>query len=95
MIKGPHPAVVVRTDRLRASTTVIVVPMTSAPRSADLRPPYLVAVSGRESGLSRDGFAKCDQTMTFPTDWLRTPAGRLNPEAMDRVDAALRFVLAL
>lgn len=95
MIKGPHPAVVVRTDRLRASTTVIVVPMTSAPRSADLRPPYLVTVSGRESGLSRDGFAKCDQTMTFPTDWLRTPAGRLNPEAMDRVDAALRFVLAL
>ena len=95
VIRGPHPAVVVRTDRMQRSTTVIVVPMTSAPRSASENPPYLVAVRAQESGLTRDGFVKCDQIVTFPTSLLRARAGRLNPAAIDRVDKALRFVLGL
>lgn len=69
--------------------------MTSAPRSAPERPRYLVPVKARESGLSRDGFVKCDQLLTFPTMILGGRAGRLNPEAIDRVDDALRFVLGL
>ena len=95
VIKGPHPIVVVRSDRLSRSTSVNVVPMTSAPRSAELRPAYLAAIAGREAGLPRDGFAKCDQVMTVPTAWLRQRAGRLSPKAMARVDAALRFVLGI
>ena len=95
VIRGPHPAVVVRTDRMQRSTTVIVVPMTSAPRSAPENPPYLVAVAGRQAGLSRDGYVKCDQPMTLPTVVLGPKAGRLSPEAIARVDAALRFVLGL
>lgn len=95
VMKGPHPAVVVRTDRMRRSNTVIVCPMTSAPRSAPERPPYLVPVSARESGLSRDGYVKCDQLLTFPAIALGARAGRLNPEAIDRLDEALRFVLGL
>ena len=69
--------------------------MTSAPRSAPERPPYLVPVSARESGLSRDGYVKCDQLLTFPAIALGARAGRLNPEAIDRLDEALRFVLGL
>lgn len=95
VIKGPHPAVIVRTDRMQRSTTVIVVPMTSAPRSAPEKPKYLVEVTGRESGLSRDGFVKCDQVLTFPTTILGPKAGRLTPEAIARLDAALRFVLGV
>ena len=95
VVRGPHPAVVVRTERMQRSTTVIVAPMTSAPRSAPEKPRYLVPVSGRESGLSRDGYVKCDQLATFPTSFLGPKAGRLNPDAIDRLNAALRFVLGV
>jgi mRNA-degrading endonuclease toxin of MazEF toxin-antitoxin module len=95
VLKGPHPAVIIRTDRMARSTTVIVVPMTSSPRSAPEKPRYLVPVAGREAGLPRDGFVKCDQPMTFPTSLLGPKLGRLNPEAIDRMDASLRFVLGL
>ncbi|HET9680826.1 MAG TPA: type II toxin-antitoxin system PemK/MazF family toxin [Candidatus Limnocylindrales bacterium] len=95
VLRGPHPAVVVQTDRMRRSSTVVVVPMTSAARSAPEEPPYLVAVGRRESGLDRDGFVKCDQPATLPTVVLGPRAGRLAPAVLDRVDAALRFVLEL
>jgi mRNA interferase MazF len=95
VIRGPHPAVVVRTDRMSKSTTVIVAPMTSSPRSAPEKPRYLVPVAGREAGLPRDGFVKCDQLATFPTVLLGPKLGRLNPEAIARLDDALRFVLGL
>jgi mRNA-degrading endonuclease toxin of MazEF toxin-antitoxin module len=74
---------------------VIVVPMTSSPRSAPEAPAYLVAVTGRDSGLGRDGYVKCDQPATLPTVVLGPKAGRLAPEVIERVDAALRFVLDL
>jgi mRNA-degrading endonuclease toxin of MazEF toxin-antitoxin module len=54
-----------------------------------------VSVSAAESGLARDGFVKCDQPVTLPVALLGSRAGRLNPEALGRVDEALRFVFAL
>ena len=42
-----------------------------------------------------DGFVKCDQVFTRPAPWLGQRLGRLNPAAMARVDASLRFVLGL
>ena len=95
VIRGPHPAVIVQTDRLRRSSTTIVVPMTSSARAAEFAPPFLVPVTARESGLSRDGWIKGDQPMTIPTILLGPRAGRLSPAALDRLDAALRFVLGL
>jgi mRNA-degrading endonuclease toxin of MazEF toxin-antitoxin module len=95
VIRGPHPVVVVQSDRLRRSSTVAIVPMTSSARAAAFDLPFLVAAGARESGLNRDGWAKCDQPMTLPLDRLGPRAGRLNPETMERLDAALRFVLAL
>jgi mRNA-degrading endonuclease toxin of MazEF toxin-antitoxin module len=95
LIRGPHPGVVVQTDRMRRSSTVVVIPMTSAARAADFAPAFLVRVVAREAGIPRDGWAKCDQPFTIPTSMLGARAGRLNPEAIERVDAALRFVLGL
>ena len=95
VLRGAYPVVIVRSDRLQRSPTVMVVPMTSTPRAGDLRPPYLVAVTGRESGLPRDGFAKCDQVLSLPAASCRTLAGHLSPAAMERIDASLRFTLAL
>jgi mRNA-degrading endonuclease toxin of MazEF toxin-antitoxin module len=95
VLRGPHPAVVVQTERMRRSSTVIVVPMTSAARSAALAPPYLVPVTARDSGLDRDGFVKCDQPATLPLEVLGRRASRLSAMAIERLDAALRFVLDL
>jgi mRNA-degrading endonuclease toxin of MazEF toxin-antitoxin module len=95
VLRGPHPAVIVQTDRMRRSSTVVVVGLTSAARAADFAPEFLARIDARESGLPRDGWAKCDQPMTLPATMLGPRAGRLNPEAMARVDDALRFVLGL
>ena len=98
VLRGPHPAVVVSSDRLnRADGTVLVCSMTTKARrvAGDWLPPYLVPVVRGDSGLDRDGFVKCDQVFTRPAPWLGQRLGRLNPEAMARVDASLRFVLGL
>ncbi len=95
VLRAPHPAVVVQTDRLHRSSTVVVVPMTSSVRSASEAPAYLVPVTAHESGLDRDGFAKCDQPATLPIVVLGPRAGRLTAAVIDRLDAALRFVLEL
>ena len=95
VISGPHPGVVVQTNRMRRSSTVVLVPLTSAAKAASFKPPFLVSIGSRESGLPRDGWAKCDQPLTLPTFLLGPRAGRLNPAAIARLDAALRFVLGL
>lgn len=95
VIRGSHPVVIVQSDRMRRSSTVVVVPLTSSPKAAEFEPQFLVPIGARESGLTRDGWAKCDQPTTLPTLVLGARAGRLNPEAIDRVDDALRFVLGL
>ena len=95
VIAGPHPAVVVQTTAMARSSTVVVVPMTSKARSAELSPPYLVEVAARESGLSKDGWAKADQIVTIDVAALGDRAGRLSPAKVEELDAALRFVLAL
>jgi mRNA-degrading endonuclease toxin of MazEF toxin-antitoxin module len=87
--------VVVQTDRLRRSSTVVVVPLTSSARAAEFDPPFLVPVLARASGLRRDGWAKCDQPLTIPVGRLGGRLGRLNPETVDRMDDAIRFVFGL
>jgi mRNA-degrading endonuclease toxin of MazEF toxin-antitoxin module len=89
------PGAIVQTDRLRGSSTVIVVPLTSAAKAAEFRPPFLVHVRGRDAGLPRDGWIKCDRPTTVPGLLLGPKGGRLNPETLERVDAALRFALGL
>jgi mRNA-degrading endonuclease toxin of MazEF toxin-antitoxin module len=98
VITGPHPAVIVSSDRLnRGSGTVLVCPMTSRIRHdpTGYLPPYLVATTARDSGLNRDGYVKVDQVFTRPVSALGNRIGRLNPESMSRLDVALRFVLAI
>ena len=98
VLRGPHPAVVISTNRLsRADGTVLVCSMTTKARSiaGGWLPPYLVPVSMHDTGLDRDGFVKCDQVFTRPAPWLGARLGRLRPDAMTRVDASLRFVLGL
>lgn len=92
---GRRPGVVVQADRFARAGTVILCPITSAPPRDDLPRPHRVAVARAESGLDRDGWVKADQLSTIPVGVLAGPVGRLAPRAIERVDAALRFVLDL
>ena len=97
VLRGPHPAVIVSSDRLnRPDGTILVCSLTSR-GGADPAwvPPYLVRITRRECGLDRDGWVKCDQVFTRPASWLGPRLGRLAPETLARVDTSLRFVLAL
>lgn len=98
VLTGPHPAVVVSSDRLNpTSGTVLVCPLTSKIRHDPKTyvPPYLVPVAARTSGLRLDGYVKVNQVFTRPIEGVGVRMGRLNPETMERVDAALRLVLEL
>jgi len=97
VMRGPHPALIVSSDRLnRADGTILVCSLTSrAGADPTWVPPYLVRVTRRDSGLDRDGWVKCDQVFTRPATWLGPKLGQLAPEALARVDTSLRFVLAL
>jgi mRNA-degrading endonuclease toxin of MazEF toxin-antitoxin module len=98
VIAGPHPAVIVSSDRLnRASGTVLVCPMTSKIRHDPkaFLPPYLVSASGRQTGLALDGYVKADQIHTIPFSALGARMGHANVEVIAALDDALRFVLSL
>lgn len=98
VIHGPHPAVVVSSDRLNRPTgTVLMCPLTSRIRHdpSDYLPPYLVPVTAKASGLDRDGYAKVDQVFTRPVGSLGARVARASPETMAALDQALRFVLHL
>lgn len=98
VLTGPHPAVIVSSDRLnRAAGTVLVCPLTPMIRHdpSTYLPPYLVPVAAHESGLKRDGYVKANQVFTRPVEIIGPRVGRINPEAMDRVDVALRTVFGL
>jgi mRNA interferase MazF len=92
---GRRPGVVVQADRFARSGTVILCPLTSAPPRDDLPRPHRVPVARNETGLDRDGWVKADQLVTVPGSTLAGPVGRLAPEALARLDDALRFVLDL
>lgn len=92
---GRRPAVVVQADRFARSGTVVVCPMTSNPPPDDRPRPHRMPVAARESGLDRDGWVKADQLSTVPAATLQGPVGRLSPDALGRLEAALRFVLDL
>jgi mRNA-degrading endonuclease toxin of MazEF toxin-antitoxin module len=67
----------------------------SAAKAAEFQPDFLTRIGSRESGLPRDGWAKCDQPMTLPTVLLGPKVGRLSPPAIARLDDGLGFVLDL
>lgn len=92
---GRRPGVVVQADRYARSGTVILCPLTSAPPRDDLPRPHRVPVARTEMGLDRDGWVKADQIVTVPASMLAGPVGRLTPDAIARLDQALRFVLDL
>jgi mRNA interferase MazF len=92
---GVHPVVIVQANAFNRSrlTTVIAVVLTSNVRLADM--PGNVLVPPKEAGLPKPSVVNVTQVITADRSFLRTRAGRLKAETLERVDHGLSIVLGL
>lgn len=90
-----RPVLIVQDDHLTASalSTVMVIPLTTNLRRA--RAIGNVALSKRDTGLSKDSVALVCQVMTLDKTFLDEPVRRLSAKLMQAVDAGLRVALSL
>ena len=91
---GPRPAVIVRSDALsREHGSVIVCQLTPALTDA---PAFRIDVEPSEQTRLRERFqVMADKPVTVRRDRIRRVIGRLSPEEMRRLNAALALVMGL
>jgi mRNA interferase MazF len=88
---GGHPAVIVTRDRaIPLLRNITVVGVTSRARGL----PTEVTL-GVKQGLARECVANCDNVFTIPKRALEERRGRLGPEELRGLTAALRIALDL
>ena len=92
---GTHPVLVVQANAFNRSrlSTVVAVVITSNLGLADM--PGNVRVPARESGLPRPSVVNVTQVITADKSFLRSRAGRLKPETLERVEHGLSVLLGL
>ncbi len=92
---GVHPVLVVQANAFNRSrlSTVIAVVFTTNVRLADM--PGNVLVTAREAGLPKASVVNVTQIITADRSFLRSRAGKLEPETLERVDHGLSIVLGL
>ena len=90
MLRGPHPVVVVSSDRTnRRSGLLMVVPLTSSSRR-----PMACHVPIAGFGLDRASTALAEQLTTVPAEWLLRPLGSLlGSREMGALEAAIKAQL--
>ena len=79
-------------NRSRLSTVVVVV-LTTNVRLAEM--PGNVLVPAKEAGLPKASVVNVTQVITADRSFLRSRAGKLNPETLERVDHGLSVILGL
>lgn len=91
---GRRPSLVVQNDLGNEFAPYIVV---AALTTATQRKPYpfVVPVLAGEGNLTDDSYIICAQLLTVDKSRLEQRIGALSRETMERVDAALRYELAL
>jgi mRNA interferase MazF len=88
---GRRPAVIVTRDRaIPLLANVTVVGITGTIRDLPTEVPL-----GPELGLARECVANCDSLFTVPKTVLAARRGELDPERLERLNAALRIALDL
>ena len=83
----PRPAVIVQSDRLQGTDSIIICPLTS-----DLQPAPLFRVDvepTEANGLRSTSQIMVDKISGVPRAKLGTPIGRLEPDRMERLTEAL------
>ena len=89
---GVRPVLIVQNDLgNKTSPTVIVAPLTSRPKRADL--PTHVRILPPEGGLRLPSQVLCEQVRTLEKSRLTDYLGQLSEESLSRVDAALRAAM--
>ena len=88
---GPHPVVVITRDTtIPVLTSVTVATVTSRVRG------FVAEVSvGAAEGLDHDCVVNCNDLSTIPKRMLERQRGTLGPDALRRLDDALRIALDL
>lgn len=91
---GRRPVVIMQNDlgNLHAPT-VIAVPLTGSSQKPAL--PTHAAIPRGEGGLWRDSIALCEQVRTLEKTRLTRRMGTLGPQALARVEDALRVSLSM
>jgi mRNA interferase MazF len=99
---GRRPVLVVTHDAINRQPLVVAVVVGADAARLPVDHPTNVRVTARESGLPRDTVFLCFQIRSLDPSRLTDPAsgqvrlaGRVPPERMHEVDAALRLTLAL
>jgi mRNA interferase MazF len=88
-VRKTRPAIILSVDQVnRARGSVIVVPLSTAPRPY---PPISVAVAS----VGRPSIAKCDQVRAVDKSRLTRRVGSLSQEELRAVETAMRQVLGL
>jgi mRNA interferase MazF len=90
-----RPVLIVQDDLLTASalSSVMVVPLTTNLRRAEAI--GNVALSRRDTGLTKDSVALVCQVMTLDKSFLDEPVRRLPARSMRSVDLGLQLALSL
>lgn len=89
-----RPCLVVQSDLLnKHSQVAIVAPITGAENVK--RGPTYVFIGKGEAGLPKDSLVVCHQLRAVDESRLGRTYGRVKPETMQKVSAALRIVLDL
>ena len=99
---GRRPVLVVSHDAINRQPLVVTVVVGTDAAKVPVDYPTNVRVTARESGLPRDTIFLCFQIRSLDPNRFTDPAsgqarlaGRVPPERMSEVDAALRLTLAL
>jgi len=91
---GRRPALITQNDvGNKNSTTTIIAAITS--KIYNVKYPFHVQISAKESGLSKDSTAKLEHIRTISVDRLISLIGRLSPNKMLEVDEAIRASFGL
>ena len=91
---GRRPVIIMQNDKGNLhAPTVIAVPLTGSSRKPPL-PTHALLPQG-EGGLWRDSIALCEQVRTLEKTRLSRRIGAVSPEAMARIEQALRVSLSM
>jgi len=92
---GTRPVVVVTRDSINAnSPVVVIIPLTDAAHVKRLYPSHAHLLKGT-GGLRMDSVAKAEQIRAIQISRFVSYYGRLDPDTLERIEAAIRITLAL
>ena len=91
---GIRPVIIVQRDNLQRFTrTVVLIPLTSNVRRAQI--PGTVLIPAGEGGLTQDSVALCYQIVVLDRQRLQRQLGNLSPNFVLALKEALKYTLEL